>query len=157
MKKYIIIPFLFLSLSILHASDIREHELEFITELAIGNIPGEIGINLLAPSEQGPSSFAFDNNGYLYISDIINNKMIIYNSSYQFERELDNGCIANQLFIDNMIFCFNTYNFKIYNMSGELLVHVFFDKQYESKIIKNSCNYSAEKLKKIKKIYENHY
>lgn len=87
----LILVILFLSFTYLNAKDYNIYSTEVIKELEVGNEAGSYTVNFLLPSEpNGPSASAFDKDGYFYILNHLDNKVVKYDSSFNFIEELYN-------------------------------------------------------------------
>lgn len=128
-KKLLICLFLTTAMFIF-ADEYHSYDQELVKTFPIGSGSGEMRIDLMAPSDTGPSAVAFDEKGYLYISDILNSRVLVYAPGFELEKELVDlyGVYAKQLVVsrDNYLLTYSYhFSFRIDNFQGEKKAAVY--------------------------------
>ena len=84
MKKYIFIILIIL----FNYNIINTQEWESVLELSYGNKQQQVGIDDSPIGYGSITCIAFDKNNYLYISDNINNRILVFNDKLKFSKEI---------------------------------------------------------------------
>ena len=124
MKKIILV----LIIVTINLAILNSQQWESVLELSFGNKQQQVGI------DEGPLGFGsitcivFDKNNYMYISDNINNRILVFNEKLKFSKEIKNNnrylASTGRILIDDdlNIWGFSSgYGFKIDN-NGNVLV-----------------------------------
>lgn len=143
MLKTKIVTFLILfSIFVCYSQEYNNYDMELIFIFSTGKAKGSIQVDMHAPSENGPSAFAFDKEGNLYISDILNNRLSKYDNSFKFIQSYTKGlgCAARQLFISNNgeFLIYNYTTFAVDDNNG--LMKILID--FENSLYKFQVSYS---------------
>lgn len=106
MKKYIFFILLcLLNIQSLFSFNNYEHQLLFI--IPIGEKDGEVGFDINALEVAGrihPLSFSISPDGYIFIADIVNKRIVIFKNTLFFDRNINwksAGQIRNKMIITN--------------------------------------------------------
>jgi sugar lactone lactonase YvrE len=102
MKK-IVLMFLIFTSNMLFSQDIPTLNMELAKTFPMGRGEEKLSLCLQCPSETGPSAISFDKNDNLFISDILAERLVKYDSAFNFKEEYRDGYAnsANQLFISD--------------------------------------------------------
>jgi len=101
MRNLFVILFLIVIQYVMVAEKYHTYNLELVATLPVGEEEGMIRIDV-SSLEPGPTAFAFDREGNIYISDVLNRKLIKYDKNGKFIKEFPKTFSSNaqQLFIN---------------------------------------------------------
>jgi hypothetical protein len=120
--KRIVFMLLILDSNIVFAQDIPIVNMELIKAFPAGHGEDQFALCLKCPSESGPTAIAFDKEGNLYISDILAERLVKFDSAFNRKGEYHNGYAkgARQLFVaDNGEFItINSTTFAVDDSNG---------------------------------------
>ena len=102
-KNLILILIFILTALIIYPQDIPNYDMNEIHVFNKGSDNEEIGVNLKAPTMRGPSAFAFDAKGNLYISDMLNDRLQMFDQQFIYSKTFKDSFskYARQLLIDD--------------------------------------------------------
>lgn len=103
MKKLLLVVIVLFIACILNAKEFNTYSMELVVLLPDGEGRGKIWAEMVGPGQDNPSAFVFDKEGNLYISDMIQDKLLKFDRNFDFIAEFFDCYAANaeQLYIDD--------------------------------------------------------
>ncbi|MDA3850806.1 MAG: hypothetical protein PF447_06005 [Spirochaetaceae bacterium] len=133
-RLFLILCFLYLMANVLNSEDrygwgTREITPDIIHVFPVGDGIGQLGCNdAMGTSDTNPHGFAFDQEGNLYVDDIVNQRMVIFDPDFNYVRSLD--IIGGQRIRiqDDGILCISHGQIQKYDFDGNQLFTVNLEK-----------------------------